>query len=530
VGAVDHIYEELAHVAAEASDDAGALTSAVLALIAESLSLDVAFLSHIEDDLFTLEKVYDRVGLGLKEGVAMQLCDTYRHKTLSSERQYLAIDTITSVPDLAAMAATQELGLKSYCGVVVRRRDGRVYGTLCTLQRSVRHASAQEIAMLRLAARLIIQAIESDEVRIREQALTKEAAVFTQRFAALFEHASDLVCVIDQKGAIHYASPSFDHVLGYAPETLEGTPMLDLIHPNDHETAYDAFAGVLEGVKEGFNVDVRLRRHDGCWRTVEARGRSLRDNPSVGGVVLNVRDITERVELTQRLRHQTMHDALTGLPNRLMLRERTQAASMVKSAHHCLLLIDLDGFRSVNDTFGHDQGDQLLIEVGGRLRRIMRKADTVARLGGDEFAILVTHADRDAALAVAHKVLTALRIPIVLGERVARISASIGIATSPEHGVDLDVLLGAADLAMYAAKRSGIGCRVYEAVQAEGDADHAAPPSADAVFNPRVSRSTEPLTHEDEQIAWSSLVDPDEKTTRARSHLHLLKARPGHSV
>lgn len=520
---VDHTYEELARIASKASDDAGTLINAILMLIAESLSLDVTFLSRIEGNRFTLEKVYDRAGVGLEEGLAFQLCDTFCHKTLTSGRQYLVIDNAMLDPELAALPGAVELGLKSYSGVIVRRRDGRVYGTLCTLQRSVRESSTQEIALLTLAARLVIQAIESDELRAREQVLMKEAAASAQRVAALLEHSSDLVCVVDQQGAFRYASPSFDHILGYAPESLDGTPVLDLLHPDDHRTACIAFQQVLDGARD-LNVEVRVRRHDGCWRTIEALGQNLRDNPSVGGIVLNARDITERVELNQKLRFQALHDVLTGLPNRLLLRDRTQAAFASRSTHHCLLLIDLDGFKKVNDTLGHDQGDQLLVEVCERLSRIMRKSDTIARLGGDEFVILATNANRNAAEVVAGKVLEALHAPIVLGERSVCISASIGISESPKHGTDPDALLRCADLAMYMAKRAGGGYRAYDADLMSGGAASAV---ASPIVGVAASTPTAAPADSDEQPAWASLVDPDEKATRARAHLHLLSAQPG---
>jgi diguanylate cyclase (GGDEF)-like protein len=164
------------------------------------------------------------------------------------------------------------------------------------------------------------------------------------------------------------------------------------------------------------------------------------------------------------LRHQALHDALTGLPNRVLLQDRVQQA-MLAAQHDpqplALLLLDLDRFKEVNDTLGHQHGDLLLQQVAERLRATLRGADTVARLGGDEFAVLLPATDPAGATIAADRVHAALDTPFVVAGQSLRIGASLGLALCPEHGRDPQVLLRHADVAMYAAKRSGEACATY---------------------------------------------------------------------
>ncbi len=182
-----------------------------------------------------------------------------------------------------------------------------------------------------------------------------------------------------------------------------------------------------------------------------------------------IRDISERKTYTEALGHQALHDALTGLPNRTLFGDRMDQA--IASADRAdeprgLLLIDLDGFKQVNDTLGHDQGDNLLREVGKRLAAALRETDTVARLGGDEFGILLEGAtDLAAAATAAWKIQQACEPEFVINDEVIHVSASIGIALFPEHGRTTADLLRRADLAMYDAKRSGSSHAVFDAAQ-----------------------------------------------------------------
>ena len=166
----------------------------------------------------------------------------------------------------------------------------------------------------------------------------------------------------------------------------------------------------------------------------------------------------------ERLAYLAYHDALTGLANRVLLNDRlTQALLVAQRSGEpiALLIIDLDHFKSVNDSLGHHAGDRMLQEVGARLRALVRESDTVARLGGDEFAVMLRNADAQRATTMGGKVLIRLNEPYVIQNRPFVVSASIGIATFPEHGTTADSMLQKADIAMYVAKSGGFGIAVY---------------------------------------------------------------------
>jgi len=175
----------------------------------------------------------------------------------------------------------------------------------------------------------------------------------------------------------------------------------------------------------------------------------------------------ERKRAEEALRRQALHDALTDLPNRVLLRDRLDGELRAIQHHQrplALLLLDLDRFKEVNDTFGHQQGDLLLQEVARRLRDSLRDSDTVARLGGDEFAVLLPDTDARGAVAAAHKLCAALDAPVPIEGHLLHAEASVGIALCPEHGSDAATLLSHADVAMYTAKRQRSGCAVYDAL------------------------------------------------------------------
>lgn len=186
-----------------------------------------------------------------------------------------------------------------------------------------------------------------------------------------------------------------------------------------------------------------------------------------------VHDITERKRVEAELIHQTLHDSLTGLANRLLLYDRLEQAILRANrdgAPVALLVLDLDRFKEINDTFGHEFGDLLLQQIGLRLKEVVRRSDgltrlvpaTVGRLGGDEFAIILHHVDEEEAVKVANRLLSILRAPILIGERNLTVDASVGIALFPGHGNDASGLLQRADVAMYLAKQRSDSHAVYD--------------------------------------------------------------------
>jgi diguanylate cyclase (GGDEF)-like protein len=215
---------------------------------------------------------------------------------------------------------------------------------------------------------------------------------------------------------------------------------------------------------DGAAIDWRLRARDGEYRRAEVVVADLSDDPNVGGIVLTMRDVTERRELESRLTHQAFHDPLTGLANRALFEDRV-AQSLARFVRRptitvAVAFIDLDDFKSVNDTLGHQAGDELLVEVSRRIQACIRPTDTAARLGGDEFAIALEIDDfaADEAIGiVVERLLAALQRPLTVAGREVFTRGSIGIAATPEAGTTVAEILRNADIAMYTAKRNGKG-------------------------------------------------------------------------
>ncbi len=284
-----------------------------------------------------------------------------------------------------------------------------------------------------------------------------------ERHRARAEHATDLVAVVDAGGIIRYASPSYARILGYPPEMLEGTEALALVHPDDLARVREDIARRMAEGGVG-HAEYRVRHADGSWRTIEVTTNNRLHDPAILGVIATARDVTDRRAGEELLHHQALHDALTGLPNRALLHDRLAHALTVAARERtplALFLMDLDRFKEVNDTLGHDAGDDLLSEVARRVQGALRASDTVARLGGDEFAMLLPGADAVSATEAARKVLSALVEPVTLHEQIVIVGGSVGIARYPDHGADAAALLRHADVAMYAVKRGGGGYAVY---------------------------------------------------------------------
>jgi len=194
--------------------------------------------------------------------------------------------------------------------------------------------------------------------------------------------------------------------------------------------------------------------------------QDLTEDPSVDGLVLTAHDVTDRLMLHRELEHRALYDELTGLPNRALLYDRFQQALVEAERSRTavgLLLLDLERFKEVNDTFGHHYGDELLRQIGPRLADGLREADTIARLGGDEFAILLPGVNEvEAALAVATSLLTNLAVPFHVEGVALDVEASVGVVISGEHGQDVIRLMQHADIAMYVAKTEHLGVFAYD--------------------------------------------------------------------
>ena len=303
------------------------------------------------------------------------------------------------------------------------------------------------------------------------------------RFQTLVQNASDVILIARPDTTVVYQTPSAQRILGYGPGALEGVQLTSLLHENDVEQAVAAYGGVAFRAGTSITAEWRIRHGDGSWRHVEVVANNLLGDHTVEGIVLTLRDVTERKGLEEELKHQAFHDALSGLANRALFRDRLEhalerAARSVTSL--AVLFLDLDDFKLINDSLGHAAGDELLVAVAGRLTGSLRTGDTAARFGGDEFAILLEETeDAEDARQVAERVLADLRPSFQVKDRSVNVHASIGIAYSKSGTEDPADLMQAADVAMYAAKARGKNC--YEVYK----------PALQAAVSERLERSAE---------------------------------------
>lgn len=291
-------------------------------------------------------------------------------------------------------------------------------------------------------------------------------------FHLIAENLSDFVAVLDCNGRRIYNSPSYRQFFG-PPGDLRGTDSFVEVHPEDRERVRQAFSDTVRtGV--GRQLEYRLVIPDGSVRTMESRGSVIRDREGrVARVVVVARDITERKQTEERVRQMAFHDTLTKLPNRRLFGDRLAqalAASSRSGYYGAVMFIDLDNFKPLNDSYGHDIGDLLLIEVAERLKSCVRGMDTVARFGGDEFVVMISELAKEKTesieqvKAIAEKIRLRLETPCRLSVKHAEIhgrmiehrcTASIGVVVFVDHEISQDNILKWADTAMYQAKEGG---------------------------------------------------------------------------
>jgi diguanylate cyclase (GGDEF)-like protein/PAS domain S-box-containing protein len=290
-----------------------------------------------------------------------------------------------------------------------------------------------------------------------------------ERFRSLVQNASDLITVIRADTTVLYQSPAIRRVLGYDPEHFVGAKLVDFVHQDDRAQFVATLGDLMTKPAGTIMGEGRVHDSEGAWRHLEFVGSDQCANPAIGGLVLNLRDMSERRELEEQLRYQALHDPLTRLANRTSFADRLEhaLARRVRSRTQvAVLFLDLDDFKAVNDRFGHTAGDLLLTQLAERVTGCLRPGDTLARLGGDEFAVLLEDVGPpEDATAVAERVLAALSLSFDLDGKELLAGASIGIAlTELEAAVDAETILRRADIAMYVAKVHGKGSyRVFQA-------------------------------------------------------------------
>ncbi|RSM48586.1 diguanylate cyclase [Actinoplanes sp. ATCC 53533] len=327
-------------------------------------------------------------------------------------------------------------------------------------------AYTRSVLILLIVGRQLLTLLENRnltrdlETRVADR--TAELYGSEQRFHSLVQHSTDVVTVVGTDAVVLYQSESVQRIFGWRPRTLTGRPLTGVLDLESGARLADALRSVSGRPHASTVIELTVPHRTRGPRQAEITVTNLLDDPNVGGLVLNTRDITERRELQEQLVHEAYHDALTQLANRALFRERVAEALEQRGEDDevSVLFLDLDGFKEVNDSLGHLAGDQLLIRVAERLTASVRAGDVVARFGGDEFAVLIRSArGAGEAEAVARRIVDGLPEPFRIDTRDLHVRGSIGLAShatlaAGEAGYtdDAEQLMRNADLAMYQAK------------------------------------------------------------------------------
>ncbi len=298
-----------------------------------------------------------------------------------------------------------------------------------------------EVRELNATLHMAVARHRLDRERLRQQ----------RQAGQVFEASADAIAVLDPEDRVQAVNPAFEALTGWTLDEVRGRQPAEFLHARRAGDRVVTAGGTRHG-------EVVCRRRDGSFFPAWEHLAEVRDaDGRLTQRVLTFSDISPLRQQSGQIHHLAFHDPLTGLPNRHQFEQQLQA--MLARYERCgegfsLLFLDLDGFKAVNDSLGHAQGDRLLQTVAQRLRACLRQQDFAARLGGDEFVVLVAGTQPEMLAQVAHKLLAACREPFELDAR-AQLSASVGVASLPLHATGVQELVEAADVAMYAAKQSG---------------------------------------------------------------------------
>jgi diguanylate cyclase (GGDEF)-like protein/PAS domain S-box-containing protein len=308
-----------------------------------------------------------------------------------------------------------------------------------------------------------------DALHAAEEALLEQ----NERAQVTLDSIGDAVLTTDRLGNVMYANHVAKTLTGWSHDSALGRPLAEVFNIVDGETrrqaANPAQRAIAEDKTVGLAIGCVLLRPDGTELKIEDSAAPIHDRQGrVSGAVIIFREASQSRTVTERMAYLAQHDFLTGLPNRVLLRERLAQAIGLARRHGKavgILYLDLDNFKQVNDSLGHEKGDQLLRAVANRLLTSVRATDTVCREGGDEFVVLLSELERPGDINdVAKKVRAALEMPLLVDGREFRVTASIGIGLFPRDGDSADAMLRKADTAMYRAKADGPGrCRYSSA-------------------------------------------------------------------
>lgn len=355
----------------------------------------------------------------------------------------------------SGMEELRELGFASFRQDVllslrtfedVLREHGEIRNVVSTWK--VRDGS---LRFLRESARVIGDEVYEGTLEdVTEEVLAREDVRRNEMYyRILLEYSSDGVVVLDREGRIRFATSSVENVTGYTPEEVQGLSASSLLHPEDVRRVERIFLRAAEGMVE--RVEFRLKHRNGEWRTVEAIGRVLFSHPLIQGVVVTIRDITERKRVEEAIRLASFRDVLTGLYNRAYFEEELRRSESARLLPLSIVIGDVNGLKIVNDAFGHAAGDHLLKVIADVFQASCRKEDVVARWGGDEFAVILPRAEE----TIAREICARIRRRLEDAQTPLPASIALGWATRKDLAQSLEDVLREAEERMYREKLAG---------------------------------------------------------------------------
>ena len=346
--------------------------------------------------------------------------------------------------------------------------------------------------------------------------------------SSVMEQTADIIIVTDTAGKIEYVNPSFEKITGYSYlEAIDNTP--GLIASGKHKPEFYRHLWSTITAGDSYSNIFINRRKDGSLFYEEQTITPIKDHAGkITHFVSTGKDISERIQVQERLQHMAHHDALTDLPNRNLFLDRLQQ-SLTRARWHdrlvAVMFLDLDRFKNINDTLGHTVGDQLLLQLSERLSNSVRDGDTIGRFGGDEFAILLDDINSDSHISLlAEKLLDTLKKPFKINKHELFVTASIGISIFPNDGEDSDTLLRNADVAMYRAKDLGknnyqfysddLSARIFERMTLESHLRHALERNEFVLYyQPQIDTRTQKIMGVEALLRWKhpefGLVTPN---------------------
>jgi diguanylate cyclase (GGDEF)-like protein/PAS domain S-box-containing protein len=362
--------------------------------------------------------------------------------------------------DAVSLAWRENVEKVGSAAVVPLLRNGQSIGALIFYATEKRAFDGEIVKLLEGMAENVVFALDNFERGAERKLLEETIRQSEERYRTIINEMEEWYFETDLTGNITFFNDIFANILGYSPEELTGLNFRSFIKKEDSDSVYRLFNQVYKTGKPSKNFPYEFVRTDGTVTSAEFSIFSKLDKEAkIVGFRGVGHDITERKRAEEKIQYMATHDALTGLPNRLMfsqlLNHAIQAARRYQR-QFAVLFLDLDRFKTINDTMGHEAGDQLLQEIAMRLKQTLRAVDIVARLGGDEFVILIEElSDLSQIEIVAGRILSAVIKPVNLVSEECRVTASIGISVFPRDAVDEQSLMKNADLAMYLAKEEG---------------------------------------------------------------------------